>query len=179
MNVTPELLAQIQQLIAENKINADGRSPIRPRQLHNLTLAPTATDPRPLFIPSSEAPRDWDTFKTFPYPRLLWSPDGVEITVKTKTEHEQRLEDGYLEVAPSAVPVDPIVDIREALEGLSSQERELILNRADTQRKESLQAQIAALSPELLEQLLTQARDMAQAPVVKKRGGRPRKVEAA
>ena len=61
-----------------------GRSPMKPRQLHNLTLLPSATDPRPTFFWSAESPRDTgDLSRTTLYPRLMWhGQTGEEITVE-------------------------------------------------------------------------------------------------
>jgi hypothetical protein len=145
MELTPELLAELKQAIATGQLDLsavqgtrDGRSPIRPphlRQLHDLRLAPTKDDPRPTFIWSVDGPRnDPDAHKTHPYPRLLWSADGTEITVHTAAEHQQKVASGYLEKAPGDVVIDPATAMKAMLDGLSPEDRLLVLEGSKSAR---------------------------------------------
>src|SRR5882757_4365765 len=96
-NLTPSEIASLraQLLGAPGSANdPTGRSPIKPRQLHDLRLLPTATDPRPMFIPSTETPRDWVVGPGTPFPKLLWHrTTGEERTVHTATEQARYEQD--------------------------------------------------------------------------------------
>jgi hypothetical protein len=39
------------------------------------------------------------------YPRLLWSPEGIEVTAYAPSEYEAYLADSYSAVAPGTPPV--------------------------------------------------------------------------
>jgi hypothetical protein len=148
---------------------SDGRSPLRDRQLHDLRLLPTATDPRPTFFWSAEGSRD--TVVTHSeFPKLLWSDTGVEITVRSKEEQDSKIAQGYVFVAPASVVVDPMADLSDALAGLSDEERTLVLEAQQAQRRAEITAKLAGLSPEALEKLLAGATEPA------KKRGRPAKV---
>lgn len=133
---------------------ADGRSPFRTGPLQDLRLAPTADDPRPLFIPSAEAPRTWETHQTYPFPRLMWSPQGGEVTVGSASERDALLAQGYTLDAPGAVVVNPIFDLQQALAGLSPEERSRIVEAQAADRLEALKNRLVALSPEDLRAVL-------------------------
>lgn len=151
----------------------DGRSPMRPRQLNDLRLLPTADDPRPTFFWSAESPRDVDVTKTTPYPRLLWHVEsGEEITVLDLEAHQAKEAEGcWTETAPSEVPVDPMAAIQAELDALTPTERATVLEAQRQQRLQSLQTKIAALSDRSLETLLGEAKAQATPP----RRGRPPK----
>jgi hypothetical protein len=152
MALNPELLAEIKQALADGSLNAaelqqGGRSPFRPRQLHDLRLLPTKDDPRPTFFWSVEGPRNNpDAGKTFPYPRLLWSPAGEEITVQSATEHRDYVAKGYLEKDPGTVVVDQADAIKRMLEALSTADRDLVINGQKKARMQAIQDQMAELS---------------------------------
>lgn len=171
---TPE---QIEALRSQLNALSDtsGRSPFRPRQLHDLRLPPTATDPRPTFIWSAEPPRHAvDLTKTSPYPRLMWHADsGEEITVTSRAVEQTKTAEGFVLMAPSDLPPpDPMETLRAALEQLPEEDRALLLAAAQQDRKAVLQAQLAALPEDQLAALL--AANTGAAPV--RRGpGRPRK----
>lgn len=159
MSLSPELLAEIKQALADGSLNtADlqgGRSPFRPRQLHDLRLLPTKDDPRPTFFWSVEGPRNNpDAGKTFPYPRLLWSPGGEEITVQSATEHRDYVSKGYLEKDPGTVVVDQAASIRALLEALTPADRALIVDGQKKARMQAIQEQMAELSDADLESVL-------------------------
>ena len=167
-----DLTATIQEQIAEAMANAQaqatGRSPMRPRQLTDLRLAPTATDPRPLFIPSAESPRNVDVTRTSPYPRLLWHQgSGEERTVRTAAD-AIALGDDWGEVPPVQAPVDPIDAMRAVLADLTPEERQLVLDAQRDDRLRAIQAKLAALAPADLSAVLEDA-------VAKRGPGRPRK----
>lgn len=149
---TPE---QIEALKVQLLANNSGRSPIKPRQLHDLRMLPTKDDPRPLFIMSAETPRDFgDVSKTHPYPALLWHRDtGEEITVQSAKERAT-----YGAEWKSVPPVDrvltPMEDISELLAGLTEHERSVVLEAQNRQRMESLQSRLAELTPEQLAALV-------------------------
>jgi hypothetical protein len=138
MNLSPDLLAQIQAAIASGQLqlpangatNLAGRSPFRPRQLHDLTLLPTKDDPRPTFNWSADPPRDdgGESRRTFPYPRLLWMADGTEITVHSEAEHRGMVAQGYLEQAPGDVVIDQTAQLQAMLDALSPADRALVVD---------------------------------------------------
>lgn len=43
------------------------------------------------------------------YPRLLWSPDGVEITVQTAEDEAARVAEGYHLLPPPWPEAEPVV----------------------------------------------------------------------
>lgn len=153
MALNPDLLAEIKQAIADGQLNMaelqqDGRSPHRPRQLHDLRLLPSKDDPRPTFFPSAEAPRNdgGASMKTFPYPRLLWSSSGEEMTVHNEKEHRERVKMGYLETDPGTVVLDSAAQMRAMLEKLSPADRDLVINGQKKARMQAIQDQLAELS---------------------------------
>jgi hypothetical protein len=141
---------------------ADGRSPFRPRQLDDLTLAPTKDDPRPTFFWSAVSPRHaGDLKKTEPYPRLLWHREsGQEITVHSLSEHQKKLAD-YQEIAPALVAVDPMAAIQAELDALSPEDRALVIEGQRQDRINALRAKMAKLPDASLETLLTDAKEKA------------------
>lgn len=119
-----------------------GRSPIKPRQLHDLRLLPKADDPRPLFLPSVDAPRDRPETHS-PYPKLLWHTEtGQEITVGS-LEDEQKKGAAWTSVPPSSKPIDPVEQARLLFESLSEDDQRMVL---DLQRKAKIDAANAALA---------------------------------
>ena len=132
----------------------DGRSPMRPRQLHDLRLLPTATDPRPMFVWSAEGDRN-NPVTYSEYPKLLWHAEThAEVTVTSKEEEAQRLASGYVALPPSAMTVDPVQNLADQLAGLSDEEQKLILEAQQRIRREALTAKLSSLSDADLERLL-------------------------
>lgn len=158
-----------------NSGDGSGRSPLKPRQLHDLRLLPTADDPRPTFY-FQETPRAFgDVSRGTPYPRLMWHVDtDVEITVLDLEAHQAKQAEGcWTETAPSAAPVDPMADMQAALDALTPEDRALVVAAQQKQRLDQITAQLAKLAPSTLESLLTAAKDEATG----KRGpGRPKKI---
>lgn len=166
---TPEQIADLQQMLTSNDMAAKQRTvAFRPRQLHNLTLQPTATDARPLFIPSAESPRNEDVSKTYPYPKLLMSRDGEEITVRSAQEDRQKQAEGYLEMTVwnrmQAEKVAP--DVRQqasdALAGLTLEEIEAIQTEQKRLRMIALQQKLANLPDLDVESVLKSALSQAK-----------------
>ena len=154
-------------------MSTDGRSPIRPRQLHDLRLMPTATDPRPAFFWSAEGGRD-EAVTHSEFPKLLWHGEThTEITVTNRDEQQAMLAMGYVMTAPDAGVPNPELDIATAFAGLSEEEQTLILEAQSKQRQAEITAKLAALTPEALDRVLAAA--SGDQPVAKKRG-RPAKV---
>ena len=158
-NLSPE---QIQGILAQG----NGRSPNKPRQLHNLLLQPSATDPRPLFIPSAEAPRDV-IITHAPYPRLMWNLfTGQEITVHSKEEFDAKMDtEQYTAIAPETKALDPTDYARQLFESLSPEDQQLVL---ENQRQTNIARVTAAMAG------LNQAQ-AAEAVAVSPKRGRPRK----
>lgn len=171
---TAEQLAALKAQL--NSTDGSGRSPIKPRQLHDLRLLPTADDPRPTFFWSVDPPRDGrDLTRGTPYPRLLWHVDsGEEITVLDLEAHQAKQAEGcWTETAPSAGPVDPMADMQAALDALTPEDRALVVAAQQQTRLQEITAKLSKLSPSTLELLLTAAKDEATG----KRGpGRPKKI---
>jgi len=132
-----------------------GRSPVRERQLHDLTLLPTATDPRPTFFWSAEKPRN-DPPQRAPFARLMWDgTTGREITVRSPEELATYTAKGFVLTAPgNAEAPDPADAVRAALEALSPEDRKTVLMAAQTARLARVQEMAAGLSESDFEQLL-------------------------
>lgn len=135
--------------------DTSGRSPLRPRQLHDLTLHPTATDPRPTFFWSAESPRTGTIGPPTLYPKLLWQGEtGQEITVYSAGEEQTKLAQGYVTTAPTTRVSDPVTDLSDQLSGLSDEEQTLILEAQAKIRRDALTARLAALSDAEIDRLL-------------------------
>jgi len=149
-------------------IDGTGRSPFRPRQLHDLRLLPTKDDPRPTFFWSAESPRDGvDVSRTTPYPALMWHREsGEEITVFS-AEDEANHAHAYTTKAPQIVAKAPMDELSDLLAQLPEADRALVLEAQRQERMQSLKAKLAALTPEQLEALLGRA----EKPAAKKKAG--------
>lgn len=169
MNLPAELLQQIKEAIASGALqlgNPDGRSPIRPRQLHDLTLLPAADDPRPTFFWSAEKPRNVpDMTKTSEYPRLMWhGTTGTEIAVKDRAEQLAHLSMGYVLTAPHSIAIDPLAELQSQFDAMPEADRALLVQSIQQDRINQLRAQLGSLPAEQLESLLANA---TQAPTKK------------
>lgn len=153
--------------------NPSGRSPLRPRQLHDLTLPPTKDDPRPTFFWSVEKPRNdgGESMRTHEFPKLMWTPEGVEITVHSKAEQATHAADGYQLVAPAGLVIDPMDEIQAQWDAFSPEDKALIL---DAQRKERIKLMMEKLST-LPEERLAAIVASTESPEVRRGPGRPRK----
>lgn len=158
VTLTPQELQEL-----TNVTDTTGRSPFRPRQLTDLRLLPRADDPRPTFFATVEAPRDWDTTTQHAYPKLLWSPQGQEVTVqpgKDALEQEQAFErKGYSHTPPA--DQSPVDAVEREMAQLSAEDRQLVFEMQRTARMTRLQERMSTLTDEELGQI-------AAAPHVKK-----------
>ncbi len=161
-NLTPDQLISLKSQL-DSITDTTGRTPIRPRQLHDLRLMPTATDARPMFIWSAESPRDGgDLSKTYEFPKLMWHADtGVEITVRSHEEQEEKRAT-YVFTPPTHTVVNPVDVLGDALADLTDQEREFVLKAQQEQRVKALQDRIANLSEGQLTELLAKADKQAK-----------------
>ena len=170
MDLSPELLAQIQAAIASGSLqlgNPGARSPERPRQLHDLRILPRADDPRPTFFWSAEAPRyGVDLTKTSEFPKLMWQgATGQEITVISVEEQQRRISMGYVLHAPASVVIDPMDVIRAEWETFSPEDQRLIL---ESQKQERIGALMKKLST-LPESRLAEFAAIAEPPKAQKK----------
>jgi hypothetical protein len=167
---TPE---QIESLRSQLSTTTYGRSPFKDRQLHDLRLAPTADDPRPTFFWSADPPRNEPPQKP-QFARLMWSPDGVEITVHSPKEQAVKEADGYVLTAPAnAETPDPADAVREALKAMSPEDRAVCIQAAQATRLAKVQEAMAGLKDADLEAV------MASLEPAKRGPGRPRKEDVA
>ncbi len=159
-HLSPEDLASLKQQlgIGPNSGRVTDVDPPRPRQLHDLRLLPTATDARPLFIPSAEAPRDGrDLTKTTPYPKLMFHKDtGEEITVISSADERQH-SDLYDLMPKAGVVLEPMDALKLELDSFSDEDQKLIINAQQQTRIAAMQAKLAGLSEEKLAALLAAA----------------------
>lgn len=148
---------QIELLKAALMSDASGRSPFKPRQLHDLRPLPSATNPRPTFFWSAKSPDDaGDLTATKPYPRLMWEqPSGREITVKDAKEQATYTAQGFVLFAPAnAEKPSPFDALKDMLEGLSKADQELVLKGAHATRLDRIKDGILDLSDEDREALV-------------------------
>ncbi len=155
--LTPDELASLKQQL-DSITDVSGRQAPRQRQLHDLRLMPTATDARPLFIPSAEAPRDGrDLSKTTEFPKLMFHRDtGEELTVYSSAEQRQN-SDIYDLMPKAGVVLEPMEAMRLELDSFSEEDRKLILDAQKQSRMATMQAKLAGLSEEALARLLADA----------------------
>ncbi len=148
---TPEQIAALTEaLLAANR----NRTPVRPRQLHDLRLLPTKDDARPLFLLSTEAPRDGtDLTRTTPFPALLWHKStGEEITVHSAKEKAERGPE-WVSTPPEHRVLTPVLELSELMAGLSDHEREVLFKDQHQSRMDTLKERLAGLTPEEVAEL--------------------------
>ncbi len=155
--LTPDQLIALKQQL-DGLTDASGRQAPRQRQFHDLRLLPTKDDPRPLFIPSAEAPRDGrDLTKTTEFPKLMFHKDtGKEITVASSAEQRQ-MSDLYDLTRRPDVVLEPMEELRVELDSFSPEDRALILDAQKQSRMATMQAKLAGLSEDALARLLADA----------------------
>ena len=154
---SPDQLAQLKSAL--DGLTPSGRSPLRPRQLHDLRLIPTADDPRPTFFWSAVSPRDGvDLTRTTPFPRLLWNKAGEELTVYSAEEMAEQVKAGCSLMAPTDMPApDPFEMVRMEWASFTEDERAMMLEATQTQKRKALEAKLSTLSDAQLQALLGQA----------------------
>lgn len=155
--LTPE---QLSGILAQGH----GRSPIKPRQLHDLRKLPTATDPRPTFFLDTDG-REFEPITHSPFPRLFWLKDtGQEVTIHSADELDAKRH-LLLDAAPNTAVLDPTERARQMFEALSSEDQALVLEAQRQARLAKVNAAMAGLS----ETQVAQA--MANVPTPKARKG--------
>lgn len=155
--LTPEDLVALKAKL-DGLTDVSGRSPMRPRQLRDLRLPPTADDPRPTFFWSADAPRNVDVTRTTPFPALLWHPEtGVEMTVTDAKTYTAYLGQGYLKHPLFEVKHDPMDLLAAQLDALSEADRTALIESQRMDRIAALRSQLVALPEEKLAALLAQS----------------------
>jgi hypothetical protein len=164
--LSPEQVASLKAQLGMPDVDPLGRSPIKPRQLNDLRLLPTADDPRPTFFWSADPPRDaGDLTRTTEFPKLLFHPEtGEEITVRAKSHEAEKLAAGYVRVAPVREAPDPVEALRAELEALSPEDRAELFEGQRLARLARLQAKVAALPDTSLEAVMGSAYTQATVP---------------
>lgn len=155
--------------------DVSGRSPMRPRQLTDLRLLPTATDPRPTFFMSAEPPRNaGDLTRTTPFPMLLWHQEsGTEITVHSAKEQAVYEAAGYAGQPPFEIELDPMDVLAAQIEALSEGDRAALIESQRQDRIAAMRAKLAEMPEDKLAILLGQVGTAAEP--AKRGPGRPRK----
>jgi hypothetical protein len=148
--ISPDELLQALQKLTPDQIATmlgqnTGRSPIRDRQLDDLTLKPSARDPRPTFYGETDA-REFQPITQKPYPKLLWHINtGEEITVRD--EHEEKTRGVmWTPVAPVAGPSDPEAVARRLFEALGPEDQAFILEHEHQMRLDTVKRAMAQLT---------------------------------
>lgn len=133
-----------------------GRSPFRPRQLHDLRLAPRADDPRPTFFATSEVPRDWNTTAQHEYPKLMWSPQGQEIVIPAGNDAKAQELDyeakGYLHLPPA--DQSPVDAVEREMAQLSEEDRALVVEMQRQSRMARLEERLKGLTDDELKAVM-------------------------
>ncbi len=81
------------------------------------------------------------------FPKLLWHGEtNREITVHDKGEESARRAEGYQFLPIEATPVDPVMDLSQALAGLSDDEQAAILETQKKARMAAIAERLAGLS---------------------------------
>lgn len=125
-----ELLQALQQLspdqLAGLLTDNHGRSPFRDRQLTDLSLKPSARDPRPTFFAETDG-REFQPILQRPYPKLLWHVEThEEITVAS--EHEERARGAMWTATPPVMtPMTVEEMVRRQFDSLSDEDKAFIL----------------------------------------------------
>ncbi len=143
MEATPELLEQIRALVESGQIGSLVDPRLMPsRQLDDLRNGPfDPKNPKPSFF-IHDVPPDLlrNNMQTFPYPRLLWAPNGVEVTVKDLKAHRQLVAEGYSEVAPNLAPETAEDKAKREFDLLSAEDQAFVLEQVESHRKDRLAA---------------------------------------
>lgn len=156
-SLQPDQIAALKAAI-DGLTDTSGRSPFKPRQLHDLRLLPTKDDPRPTFFWSADPPRNAvDLTRTTPYPRLMWhNTTGQEISVSDLSAEQTMTAKGFVVTPPANAEAPDALDvIRQQLDALSPEDRAMIVAAAQKDRLARLQEAMAGLSEEELATLAT------------------------
>jgi len=162
MNIDLGSLSQDDLIALKAKLDGltdvSGRSPMRPRQLHDLTLLPTATDPRPTFFWSADTLRGVDTRRTTPFPMLLWhGQTGVEVTVTDAKMQSAYVANGYVSAPPFDIVIDPMDVLAAQLDALSESDRAALIESQRQDRLNAIRKKLADMPEDKLAILLAQS----------------------
>lgn len=155
---------QLLRTALDQMTDVSGRSPFRPRQLHDLREAASADNPRPTFFWSAKSPSTVDVSRTSPYPRLMWhAQTGKEITIgiaadpieKNLSVQAAYTAQGFILTPPAnAEKPSPFEALKDMLEGLSKDDQHLVLKGAHATRLDRMKDGILGLSDEEREALV-------------------------
>lgn len=150
-------------------MTSNGRSKALPgRQLHDLTLLPTATDPRPLFLPSAESPRNAPPQRP-EFKKLLWHGEtNQEITVHSPAEEQKKLAEGYVTQSAEQRALSPEELLAMEFAQLSPDDQRLALEMTANAKRQALQDKLAALSDSALERMAAAAAKMGKGKALKR-----------
>lgn len=163
----PDLRAELAQSLGDWHVVPNTRNKVNRGMLHDLNRRPSEHDPRPLFVWSTTAPADWETHKTYPFPRLLWTVDGAEIAVRSQKELDAKVAQGYLLSNPVQRPETADERFQREFNALSAEDQAFLLAETERLKRERLTAMAAEMNPEKFASM-TQT--------IKRGPGRPKKV---
>ena len=154
---TEDLLALKARL--DGLTDVSGRSAMRPRQLHDLRLPPSADDPRPTFFWSAVAPRNAGNLsRTSPFPALRWNAEGREVTAADAKALAPYTAQGFtLTYPPFAVELDPMDVLAAQIDALSEGDRAALIESQRQDRITGMRKKLGELSEEKLAILLAQS----------------------
>lgn len=153
---TDELLQALQALTPDqiagllSQQAGERRSPLRERELTDLTLLPSKDDPRPTFYQETDG-REFLPIRQNPFPKLLWhTKTGQEVTVRSAREQKDlgMVGEGGLwtDVAPITGPVDPETQARKMFAALSPEDQEFILEHQRQMKLEAVKKMMGLLT---------------------------------
>ena len=154
ITATPELLAQIAALVQSGQLGPLlNQNPARQgstRQHDDLSIVPASQfdpmHPRQTFFIHDVPAYCKDNKKTSPYPKLLWSPEGVEAVARTEADHRRLEAQGYVVTAPHMDPETPEQRAQREFDALSPADQQFVRDHMERLRKDSL-AELAAAMP--------------------------------
>ena len=134
------------------RLDANGRSPYYGnRVFKDLNVKPSATDPRPLFVWSADSPIEFDNVQ-HEFPKLMWSKDGTEITVRSQDDQEAHLAQGYVLSPPAnAKPFDILA---EQFASMSDEDKKFLFEQQRVAHQSRLATIAASLTDEQVAQLV-------------------------
>jgi len=132
------------------------------RQLRDLTIKPTKTDPRPLFADTDLPPDYPDLGKSPPFRMLRWHPTtGEEVCALNQSEVNSYDHQGYVKYPPHQGPPNLVAAARDELAGLSPDDRQRVLAAVHKQKLEAIQSRLTKLSDAELSEIQAPGRKTA------------------
>lgn len=154
-----ELLQALQDLppdqVAALVSNNHGRSPFRDRQLTDLTLKPSARDPRPTFYAETDG-REFQPITQKPFPKLLWHVEThQEITVGSEQELQTR---GamWTTTPPVTTPLTQEEIAKKLFDSLNPADQALIIEHQHQLKLETVKRALEGLGESQIASLLAQ-----------------------